>query len=297
MLSLKQIKDIAKKAVTNCRSLFSCAGTGTEDLKMAENNSNYEDNLKSKKGPKYSDGANFNRVLVIGDIHGQYKKFISLYKKLNVTDDDLLIFLGDYIDRGPEGECGYVLEWIMKAVQKDNVIALRGNHEQMMIDFFDDSDLNWLFNGGQATATDIKTMMKDEPNIMAQIMEFANNLPLYHRMSINGKDYYFCHAGVDPKVSLNNQTSMSLLWIREEFFKHYDDETIIVVGHTPLVLLKPEGSLETWQKEYSEILKVKNVKPQWRRNGKILMMDTGSYFVNGCISCMDIKSGQLWQSD
>ena len=116
-------------------------------------------------------------------------------------------------------------------------------------------------------------------------------------MIIDGKDYFLCHAGVKPGVPLEEQKSESLLWIRDEFINNYDGESIIVVGHTPLVLLKPEGSLEMWRRDYQDILEVKNVKPQWRRNNKILMMDTGSYFLNGSISCMDIKSGKLWQSD
>ena len=240
---------------------------------------------------------NYNRILVIGDIHGHYKKFISLYNQLNVTDKDLIIFLGDYIDRGPEGETIHVLDWIMRESKKNNVIALRGNHEQMMIDFFNDGDLNWLFNGGNKTSSDIKSRMKDDPNVMAKVIAFVDTLPLSYRMMIDGKDYFFCHAGVKPGVLLEDQKPESLLWIRDEFINNYDGDTIIVVGHTPLVMLKPEGSLEMWRRDYQDILNVKNVKPQWRRNGKILMMDTGSYFINGCISCMDLKSGKIWQSD
>ena len=243
-----------------------------------------------------SSDKNYKRILVIGDIHGHYKKFISLYNQLNVTDEDLLIFLGDFVDRGPEGETIYVLEWIMREIKKDNVIALRGNHEQMMLDFFNNGDLNWLFNGGNKTGTDIKAKMKDDPNIMAKVVAFADNLPLSHRMIIDGKDYFFCHAGVKPGIPIEDQKPESLLWIREEFFNYYDGNTIIVVGHTPLLLLKPEGSLEIWRRDYQDILSIKNIKPQWRRNGKILMMDTGSYFINGRISCMDLKSGKIWQS-
>ena len=244
-----------------------------------------------------SDDKNFKRVLVIGDIHGHYKKFISLYKKLNVDENDLLIFLGDYIDRGPIGECGYMLERIMRESEKENVITLRGNHEQMMIDFFDKGDFNWLLNGGDKTGRDIREKMKDDPEIMAKILKFVNSLPLSHQMKINDKDYFFCHAGIDPKISLDEQDSTSLLWIRDEFFTKYDGDTIIVVGHTPLPLLNPEGSLATWCRDNQRIFGKKNITPQWRRNGKILMMDTGSYFINGCISCMDLKSGELWQSD
>ena len=138
---------------------------------------------------------NYERVLVIGDIHGHFKRFMSLYKKLNVTDNDLLIFLGDFIDRGAEGEVIQMIEWIMSQTQKENVIALRGNHEQMMIDFFDNGDINWLFNGGKETSVDIKVRMEaTDKSLLLKILDFAKNLPLYYRMTIKGQDYFFCHA-------------------------------------------------------------------------------------------------------
>lgn len=256
--------------------------------------------LKSRRkeevrGDMSENNVNYKRILVIGDIHGHYTRFKSLYSKLNVTDDDLVIFLGDYIDRGSENLL--MIRWIMRESQDDNIIALRGNHEQMMIDCIREGDINWIFNGGNETAKEIKSKLTDHPNLMKEIVEFAEGLPLYHRRQINGQDYFFCHAGVDPKISLEEQTASSLLWIRDEFFKHYDGDTVIVVGHTPLLLLNPEGSLETWCKDYQKVASIKNVKPQWRRNKKILLMDTGSYFPNGCISCMDMISGKLWQSD
>ena len=277
MLNLNLIKDIILKKIF-----------GTPQIE----NKSSEIMIKN-----ISDDKNFNRVLVIGDIHGHYKKFLSLYKKLNFSDEDLLIFLGDYIDRGPIGEDGYMLDWIVKAVEKDNVIALRGNHEQMMIDFFVKSDLNWIFNGGDKTAKDIRDKKKFDSDIDKKILNFAESLPYSHRMTINDQDYFFCHAGIYPGVAIEDQDSFALLWIRDEFFTKYDGETIIVVGHTPLQLLNPEGSLEIWCRDNQRVFGKKNIKPQWRRNGKILMMDTGSYFINGCISCIDLKSGKLWQSD
>ena len=100
---------------------------------------------------------NYKRVLVIGDIHGHYTRFKSLYAKLNVTDDDLVIFLGDYIDRGSENLL--MIRWIMRESQNDNIIALRGNHEQMMIDCIREGDINWIFNGGNETAKEIKSKL------------------------------------------------------------------------------------------------------------------------------------------
>ena len=271
------IKDIITSKMGNLLNLPKDRQKDEVRYNMSENNINYK------------------RILVIGDIHGHYTKFKSLYSKLNVSDDDLVIFLGDYIDRGSENLL--MIRWIMRESRNDNIIALRGNHEQMMIDCVRNGDINWIFNGGNETAKEIKSKLKDHPNLMTEVVEFAESLPLFYRRQINGQDYFFCHAGVDPKVPLEKQTAMSLLWIREDFFNHYDGETVIVVGHTPLLLLNPEGSLETWRRDYQKVAFLKNIKPQWRRNNKILLMDTGSYFPNGCISCMDMISGELWQSD
>ncbi len=75
----------------------------------------------------------YKRILVIGDIHGEWDKFQSLYEKIGFTPpDDLLIFLGDYIDRGPKPL--QVLDWMMAHEEEANIIMLRGNHEQMMLD-------------------------------------------------------------------------------------------------------------------------------------------------------------------
>lgn len=271
------IKDIITSKMGNLLNLPKDRQKDEVRYNMSENNINYK------------------RILVIGDIHGHYTKFKSLYSKLNVSDDDLVIFLGDYIDRGSENLL--MIRWIMRESQNDNIIALRGNHEQMMIDCVRNDDINWIFNGGNETAKEIKSKLEDHPNLMTEVVEFAESLPLFYRRQINGQDYFFCHAGVDPKIPLEEQTAMSLLWIREDFFNHYDGETVIVVGHTPLLLLNPEGSLETWRRDYQKVAFLKNIKPQWRRNNKILLMDTGSYFPNGCISCMDMISGELWQSD
>lgn len=73
---------------------------------------------------------NYKRILVIGDIHGCFKNLMSMWKKISVTPEDLVIFLGDYVDRGRENV--KVLKWIMKESKKKNVVALCGNHDDMM---------------------------------------------------------------------------------------------------------------------------------------------------------------------
>ena len=129
------------------------------------------------------------------------------------------------------------------------------------------------------------------------------SLKLSYRMNINGQqEYFFCHAGVDPEKPLEEQTEKELLWIREAFFNYYSGDATIISGHTPLMLIKSEDEMKhgknisIWR-DYGEVERIKDTKPQWRCNGKVLMMDTGSFMPNGFISAVDLLSGELYQSD
>ena len=119
----------------------------------------------------------FNRVLAFGDAHGNYNQLKQLISRVNPTKEDLLIFLGDYIDRGNQSlDC---LKLVMKLSKQDNVIVLRGNHEQMMLDYFSEefSENNygdiWLSNGGDKTLKDLKDLSDGE---FSSIIEFVESL-------------------------------------------------------------------------------------------------------------------------
>ena len=253
---------------------------------------------------------NYSRVLVIGDVHGEFTKLMSLYKKLEVTDNDLVIFLGDYVDRGRENV--KVLKFMMKAAKKENIIALCGNHDDMLAT---DIVAGYVsLNAANETLREIAQQNQIEKNFDGKVLEFIKSLPFTFEMEINGKEYFFCHAGVDPNVPFDEQDETDLLWIREQFFTAYDGEKIVVVGHTPVVLLPTDEEIQAMLETDADILndeekasslyvnldeeeRIPEFKPQWRRGGKILMMDTGSFLRDGCISCIDLVSGELWQSD
>ncbi len=224
----------------------------------------------------------YKRVLAFGDIHGNFTKFMTLYEKVGVTDEDFSIFLGDYVDRGKENV--KALKWIMNESKKNNVIALRGNHEQMMLDGIMHLDANWLFNGGMRTLTELKAEAVTNSNFITESVDFVKQLPLYHRMTVDGREYIFVHAGVnaytDHDPPIEEQPEMQLLWTREDFYNYYEGSTIYVVGHTPVQYLNVEPPYP---------LKVEG------RN--IWMIDTGSYFEGGKISCIDVKTDRVWQSD
>ena len=248
----------------------------------------------------------YKRILAVGDIHGKISKLLSLWEKLPVDEDTLVVFLGDYVDRG-EG-VGEVLDWIMTQSKKPNVIALRGNHEQMMINAFkedrefiekilsgDKTSLTnrdaleheaavlWIINGGKSTLAGINAFCAENNCTVDTVLNFAESLPLSHSIRVGGRDYIFCHAGINSKVPLDKQEEKFLLWAREEFFRTYDGDAIVISGHSPVQAFFDFGDEDICPIKYP---------------GKnILMIDTGSFMRNGKISCLDILSGEYWQND
>ena len=225
----------------------------------------------------------YRRVLVIGDMHGNFDRLLSVFRKVRFDNaEDFLILLGDYVDRGPENvRC---LRWAMEMSEKENVVALRGNHEEMMLAYYlldNDADI-WLPNGGDKTKRELDEWQKKEPGALKRALMFVAKRPYYHKMTLNGEDYIFCHAGLRPGVPFSEQTTEDLLWIREKFYRNYDGKEKVFVGHTPVQYLS--GGFAADDKP----LRLKN---------NITMMDTGSFLPNGHISCMDVLSGQVWQSD
>lgn len=233
----------------------------------------------------------YRRILAIGDMHGHFTRLLSLIHKVNFDpEQDLLILLGDYIDRGEENmRC---LRWAMEMSEKKNVIALRGNHEQMMLYYYLLGGREggiWLPNGGKYSKLELDAWITREPDALQRVLEFINQRPLYHQLFVNGKEYIFCHAGLKPGVPLEEQVEDDLLWIREEFYTDYQGTAEVIVGHTPTPYFDISNSYLIYDKpnEYY---------PLFLKN-HITIIDTGSFLPKGRISCIDILSGQVWQSD
>ena len=172
------------------------------------------------------------RYFIIGDIHGQFsklKKIISSAVK-DLTSDDTFIFLGDYIDRGPESF--EVIEFLIKLSSGYKTVFLRGNHEDMFIRFAARGDNNdvYLSNGGGYT---IRSYIKNLNNfiIPESHKAFFNSLKLYYEQD----DFIAVHAGLRPGVnSVQEQKKYDLIWIREDFYKHPGRwGKTVIFGHTP----------------------------------------------------------------
>ena len=196
-------------------------------------------------------------IFVIGDIHGCVRELISLHEKIFTygnfnSKDDLLIYLGDYIDRGQKSK--QVIDEIIKLKNnKIKIINLMGNHEEFMIDFYSNKINNikkWLNFGADQTfksyGIEIVEFIKDGfddtiiDNLRNTLLEkmgnnhidFFNNLEI----SFSTNKYLFVHAGIDPLKSLSDQTKKDYLWSRSNNFFHKDfmSKKIIVHGHTPV---------------------------------------------------------------
>lgn len=190
----------------------------------------------------------YKRILAVGDIHGMYEKLIALMEKIRFNSaEDLLIFLGDYIDRGPQSlEC---LDYVMALNKQcpERVICLKGNHEVMCLNYYrykeqsrsfmmDGLDYEmahvWLDNGGDKTKRQFKKLKRPELQKRLRWMRMLSN---HYQVD----KFYFCHAGIQPFIPLDRQREGDLLWMREGFFELYDGRVgTIVIGHTPVQELK-----------------------------------------------------------
>lgn len=185
------------------------------------------------------------RTLCISDIHGQYEMFKKLLNKVQFNPaEDKLILLGDYCDRGPKSK--EVIELVSLHVNEHGAIALRGNHEELFLNFLDGSDGHiFFFNGGEATVRSYLHPYKDGliHGLYPEIRRFINEKYKHHVDFIRGLPYYhedehhiYVHAGINPYYAdWKNTPKNEMLWIRERFIEcPLDDiEKTVVFGHTP----------------------------------------------------------------
>lgn len=168
------------------------------------------------------------RNYVIGDIHGCYEELVKILEKIDLDfSTDRLIFTGDYIDRGDKSY--EVLSYLKKLQEKqgdDKVVLLRGNHEQMAIDYFERADSSWFSNGCNNTLYSFK---RNGADIM-DYLDYFKSMPFY----LEDEKFICVHAGIRPRLRMKDQYSEDLLWIRERFYESSCtfDKTIIF-GHTP----------------------------------------------------------------
>jgi serine/threonine protein phosphatase 1 len=179
-------------------------------------------------------------IYAIGDIHGSLNKLESLMLRCEnhaAGRPMTLVFLGDYIDRGPQSSGVIACLIDLQSRHGDRVVTLMGNHEAMALAVVDgDSPAElWLTQGGSATLESYGVTRPSE--LPPAHVDWLRAL----RLSYDDGRRFFVHAGVDPAKPLDAQDGDDLLWIREPFLSHRGDYgRLIVHGHTPVMNGMPE---------------------------------------------------------
>jgi serine/threonine protein phosphatase 1 len=177
------------------------------------------------------------KIFAVGDIHGCLEKLKELISLIELDEEkDTLVLIGDYIDRGPDakGVVDYILD-LKRSIEK--VICLKGNHEEMLLNYVCHGRNRefFLLNGGRATINSYGQKDTEdgmEIDIPDDHMEFFKSLLPYYETEMN----IFVHAGLKPGVPLEEQKREDLIWIRHEFIgSDYDFGKVVVFGHTPLM--------------------------------------------------------------
>lgn len=205
------------------------------------------------------------RLLAIGDIHGCVDVLDTLLADIGLRPDDTLVTLGDYVDRGPDSRG--VLDRLLALRERCHLVALRGNHDQMMLDARQDirARFEWLQVGGDKTLASYGGKLSAIP---------AAHWDFLERQCVDVWEtdtHFFVHGNVYPDVPLSEQPRSVLYWERFDRARPHQSGKIMVCGHTSQ----------------------KNGLP--RNLGYAVCIDT--WPVGAWLSCLDVASGVVRQAD
>jgi len=214
------------------------------------------------------------RLFAVGDLHGCFTELSALLEAIDLEPGDKIVFLGDYVDRGPSPRA--VVDRLIDLRDSGGCrpVFLRGNHEDMLLAYLGEHGSHgdaFLMNGGRITLASYGLPPESRgEEARARLPEV--HLDFFRRLVLWDLDppFLFVHAGISPLRPLAEQDEEDLLWIREEFVRnrHVLRETV-VFGHTPL----------------RDVL--------WHMPYKI-GLDTGCVYGNK-LSCLEFTSGTLFQ--
>lgn len=240
------------------------------------------------------------RRWVIGDVHGNYKGFMQVLERSGFNrEEDLLVFLGDIVD-------GYsdVYQCFEELLTIDNLIFVRGNHDQVFIDWLDKGfhGFHWL-HGGEATidsyARASDREIKRNPSMGGYLTNLTSiDIPESHKNLLRSSiPYYildnmcFVHGGFNRHEFISGQNEDILMWDRDLWqsslgyksredspykFKIKDNFDRVFIGHTPTI---------SWKKD----------KPM--KSANIWNLDTGGGYSIGKVTIMNIDTEEYFQSD
>jgi serine/threonine protein phosphatase 1 len=209
------------------------------------------------------------RTLALGDVHGCFTALRTLIDAVELRPEDRLIALGDYINRGPNA-CA-VVEWLVRRKKVGGLIALRGNHEQMLLraredrPHFDD----WLSCGGKETLGSYAHLpgAGDLADIPEEHWRFFEDTRLWWE----NDTHFFVHANAYPDMPLDEQPEYMLLWEKFDAPPPHESGKTMICGHTPQKSGHPLNL------------------------GHAVCIDTWVYR-DGWLTCLDTASGRYWQA-
>jgi len=214
--------------------------------------------------------ALINRILAIGDIHGCHAALTRLLELVAPQAGDTLVFLGDYIDRGPASR--EVIESLIALSHRHHTVFLRGNHEVMILDSRNDALKANLWGSVGGFEALISYDAAYEPDWASRIPEshwkFLNDTRRYFETA----NHIFVHGCLDAEKDLEAQSDTTLYWERVDTMNPHKSGKQVVCGHTP--------------QSSGKILDL----------GYAICIDTGA--VNhGWLTCLDAVSKQWWQAN
>lgn len=227
------------------------------------------------------------RSIAIGDIHGGLKGLVQLLKRIDITPEDELIFLGDYVDGWSDS--ANVVSYLIKLAKQNTCIFIRGNHDDLVYRWLKTGELNeqWLQHGGQTSIDAYRNFSEEEKK---EHIEFYEQMLNYY---IDKKNRLFVHAGFTnqhgPETEYYDsgfywdrtlwETVLSLDENMKKDHKFYPKRLQlfeeIFIGHTP-------------------VTRIGETTPVHKAN--VWNIDTGAAF-KGPISAIDVNSKEIWQSD
>lgn len=175
---------------------------------------------------------------VLSDLHGCYKHFLAMLKKINFKETDTLYILGDIFDRGDDP-----LKIIEYVICHKNIIWIKGNHEEFFIDYYENHNTQlWDYNGGFKTRQ--KLLFKTD-KYKDDLYNIVKNLPT---IQVVDDKFILVHAGlfypeeykdISLKELLDMQNSEYNLWSRDNIgYEPQLDKYTVICGHTPVFTIE-----------------------------------------------------------
>lgn len=227
------------------------------------------------------------RTIAIGDIHGGLKALIQVLNKVEVKDEDNLVFVGDYVDGWSES--AQVIKFLIELSETINCIFIKGNHDVWAEEWLRSGEVNptWYMHGGKETMESYDNFSEEDK---ARHLTFFENMKMYY---IDAKSRLFLHAGFTSMHGVEKEVFQQTLYFDRTLWemaltvdkciektselypkrlKHYKE---IYIGHTPTIYYNstmPMQAINVWN------------------------IDTGAAFT-GKLSAIDIDSKVIWQSN